>query len=98
MTLKDFAHVVVLLLLTWYLHKHIGGRSGQRHTGCRTQGQIANGQLDGRQVLHDVRQRGVLGTGAAHGGAENPRRVSTADGHGRGRHNPVADRRAGHRG
>lgn len=49
-------------------------------------------------MLHDVRQRGVLGTGATHSGAEDPRRVGTAYGHWRGRHNPVTDWRAGHRG
>lgn len=44
-----------------------GGRSDRRHTGRRAQGQVANGVLDGRQMLHDVRQRRVLGKGTAHG-------------------------------
>jgi len=48
-------------------------------------------------MLHDVRQRRVLRTGAAHG-VQGPRRVSAIDGHGRGCSNPVADGRAGLRG
>lgn len=54
--------------------------------------------LDGRQVLHDVRECRVLGTGPAHGIVQNPRRPSAVDGHRRGRRNPVVGRRAGRRG
>jgi len=74
---------------------YTGGRSDRRHTGRRAQRQVANGVLDGRQMLHDVRKRRVLGTGAAHG-VRSPWRASAVDGHWRGRRNPVADGRAGH--
>lgn len=45
-----------------------GGRSDRRRVGRGAQGQIAHGVPDGRQMLHDVRERRVLGTGAARGG------------------------------
>lgn len=70
MTLSFYVIFNILLYSIYILYTLTlitGGRSDRCHTGRRSEGQVADGVLDGRQMLHDIRQRRVLGTGAAHG-------------------------------